>query len=458
MGFLNQDKFTAVDKYRYGGANGVATEGDITSFGRSILDDTDANSARSTLGLGSGDNSSFNNVTASQQPTAPGHLTRKDYVDGLINGLKHKDSVVVATTGNITLSGEQTIDGVLTSTSRVLAKDQSTGSQNGFYVSGPGAWTRATDADSESDLVSASVFVSKGTTNGDTQWVCTNDSITVGSTALTFSQHGGASGDSWSDAVDAVITPDANGTRDLGTTGARFATGYLNSLTITNNIDVSGTVDGRDLQTDGTKLDAIEASADVTDEANVKSALDGANIANVVVAGTDKVLIQDADDTDNLKHVTAQSIADLSSGGDEWGDVVDAVITPDANGTRDLATTGTRFATGYFDALDVTNHVTVGGRVEYSITEKNVTGTETLTDSSDTYQLLNPTSGNQDVVLPLLSTVTTGSVFIITHDGSSNELQVKEHGSDGGSNIGSTLATANYITIIKGATEWKSFQ
>ena len=32
-------------------------------------------------------------------------------------------------------------------------------------------------------------------------------------------------------------------------------------VNITGNIVVSGTVDGRDLQTDGTKLDAIDASA-----------------------------------------------------------------------------------------------------------------------------------------------------------------------------------------------------
>ena len=35
---------------------------------------------------------------------------------------------------------------------------------------------------------------------------------------------------------------------------------------------MGGTVDGRDVATDGTKLDGIEASADVTDTANVTSA------------------------------------------------------------------------------------------------------------------------------------------------------------------------------------------
>ena len=42
-----------------------------------------------------------------------------------------------------------------------------------------------------------------------------------------------------------------------------------------NNVAIGGTVDGRDLQTDGTKLDGIEASADVTDSANVGTALTG---------------------------------------------------------------------------------------------------------------------------------------------------------------------------------------
>ena len=41
---------------------------------------------------------------------------------------------------------------------------------------------------------------------------------------------------------------------------------------VTGNITVSGTVDGRDLATDGTKLDGIEASADVTDATNVAAA------------------------------------------------------------------------------------------------------------------------------------------------------------------------------------------
>ena len=41
---------------------------------------------------------------------------------------------------------------------------------------------------------------------------------------------------------------------------------------VTGNITVTGTVDGRDVATDGTKLDGIETSADVTDLTNVNAA------------------------------------------------------------------------------------------------------------------------------------------------------------------------------------------
>lgn len=48
--------------------------------------------------------------------------------------------------------------------------------------------------------------------------------------------------------------------------------GTLTGLTVGGNIAVTGTVDGRDVAADGTKLDGIEAGADVTDATNVDAA------------------------------------------------------------------------------------------------------------------------------------------------------------------------------------------
>lgn len=59
----------------------------------------------------------------------------------------------------------------------------------------------------------------------------------------------------------------------------------------------------------------VEDGADVTDETNVVSSLDGASIPSTTVAGGDKVLLQDISDSENIKVATAQEIADLGAGG-----------------------------------------------------------------------------------------------------------------------------------------------
>jgi len=67
---------------------------------------------------------------------------------------------------------------------------------------------------------------------------------------------------------------DINGGAIDGTTigGATPAAGSFTTVSATGNITVGGTVDGRDVAADGTKLDGVEAGADVTDTANVTAA------------------------------------------------------------------------------------------------------------------------------------------------------------------------------------------
>jgi hypothetical protein len=129
-------------------------------------------------------------VVASQKAT-------KTYVDTKLAGLSWKTAVRVVTTANGTLAtafaNGQTVDGVTLATGdRILLKDQTTAADRGIYtVNATGAPTRATDADSGAELVNATVFVSEGTANADTQWTCTtNAPITLGTTGLTFVQSG----------------------------------------------------------------------------------------------------------------------------------------------------------------------------------------------------------------------------------------------------------------------------
>ena len=110
-------------------------------------------------------------------------------------GIDAKPSVRVATTANITLSGTQTIDGVLAiAGDRVLVKNQSTASANGVYVVAAGAWSRATDADGTGEITPGAFwYVEEGTANGKTQWRLENTgTITLGTTSLTINQFGGA--------------------------------------------------------------------------------------------------------------------------------------------------------------------------------------------------------------------------------------------------------------------------
>jgi len=119
----------------------------------------------------------------------------KAEIDSQLQGLKPKASVLAASTANIALNtATATLDGVaLVAGSRVLLKNQSTASQNGIYTNLTTTnWIRAVDADVNSELVSAFVFVEQGTVNKDSAWVQTADNIVLGTTNLIWVQFAGA--------------------------------------------------------------------------------------------------------------------------------------------------------------------------------------------------------------------------------------------------------------------------
>lgn len=134
-------------------------------------------------------------LTLPGDPTANSHAATKQYVDNFAAGLRDfKESVRAVSIANITLSGTQTIDGVVLAVGdRVLVTGQTTGSQNGIYVVAAAAWTRATDADSAAEVTAGMfVYVESGTTYQKTGWVLsTTGAITLGSTTLTFVQFNG---------------------------------------------------------------------------------------------------------------------------------------------------------------------------------------------------------------------------------------------------------------------------
>lgn len=138
-------------------------------------------------------------LTGLGTPSSSTDAATKAYVDSAAAGIDWKASVRAASTANGTLASAfengDTLDGVTLATGdRILLKNQSTGAENGIYtVNASGAPTRATDADANAEVTGGmAVFVEEGTANADSGWVLTNNgAVTVGTTALTFTQFTG---------------------------------------------------------------------------------------------------------------------------------------------------------------------------------------------------------------------------------------------------------------------------
>jgi hypothetical protein len=237
-------------------------------------------------------------------PSSANHAASKSYVDNIANGLHWKDSVKVATVSNITLSGTQTIDGIaISADERVLVRAQTSGSENGIYLCKAGSWSRAADMDAAGEFSGSAVFVQQGSTYADIGFVCTNDGdVTVGTTAITFTQFSGAGQFTAGDGLDLTgttfsvnvddssieISSDSLRVKASGITNAMLAGSIANAKLA--NSTISGVALGSNLNSltagNGISMTSYNGSAAVSD---LTIDLDGSSLA----VGSDGIKVAD---------------------------------------------------------------------------------------------------------------------------------------------------------------------
>lgn len=200
---------------------------------------------------------------------------------------------------------------------------------------------------------------------------------------------GSSGGDAWSDAVDADIVPDADGTRDLGSSSNRFANAHVDSLDL-----------------NGTTINSLEDGADVTDTANVTAAgalMDSevTDLAGIKALDTTDILFADTSDALTAGFTSTEPTKVLLSSGAFTPDPADGAYQPVDN-----------------DQAQTINAPTAAGSYAVTVVLTNVTGAGTVTIAgTDT-----PPDGDS-------ITTTVGHKFSITFykDSAGDSCFVKAH-------------------------------
>lgn len=145
--------------------------------------------------------------------------------------------VACATTGSIALSGEQTIDGVTTSNSRVLVWQQGTPANNGIYISSSGSWSRANDANLATELGGIAVAVNGGSLYKGAVFLLPLSAaqINLGTTALNFLQSNALGAASLiSSSVTYVVAPSGGNFTSVAAALAFLANAVIGSGVLVN--------------------------------------------------------------------------------------------------------------------------------------------------------------------------------------------------------------------------------
>ncbi|MCM2354614.1 MAG: hypothetical protein NDI63_13435 [Pseudobdellovibrio sp.] len=179
-------------------ASGVTSAGIISSLGYTPADNASVTSLTSTVA------SSFTTLTNSVNTTGSSITTLTSTVNTLSTSITNLTAAVsgiatgakvarFATLANITLSGLQTIDGsAVAAGDRVLVKNQTLRRNNGLYIAAAGAWTRAPELDTWTEILGAEVYVVEGLSNQGMAYMAntTNINGTLNTTNIEWTVRG----------------------------------------------------------------------------------------------------------------------------------------------------------------------------------------------------------------------------------------------------------------------------
>lgn len=230
--------------------------------------DTTSNPTFDSLTLSSGLSiPSGSSITISDSPVLGTDGVNKDYVDTVLaNGAGPLQAVDSATTGALPgtynsgtfqitetgATGALIIDGITTTPNdgkRYLIKDQPNPADNGIYTrvaDNGGSWVLQRTTGFESTdvpiIAGSEVFVTDGTSNGNTSWSLSNTISTLDTDPVDFTQTSGAQNLQAGDGLMQVgnqfnvIASDSSIT--VGPSGIQISSGYTGS----NSIDTLGTI------------------------------------------------------------------------------------------------------------------------------------------------------------------------------------------------------------------------
>lgn len=146
--------------------------------------------------------------------------TSTDRIAGLSTSVAVKAPVKAISSANLTLSGEQTVNGVaVVPGDRVLVKDQTDATENGIYDVATGVWSRSADFDGSRDVVKGTLVVSNGSTTIYYR-VTTSDPIVIGTSEIAFEVVSGAVTQS---SIGAALYPQTAAELAAGVTPSSYA-------------------------------------------------------------------------------------------------------------------------------------------------------------------------------------------------------------------------------------------